>query len=92
MIGVGFPHIGMRREPTTAGRGVCVLVGGLMAVVVGWWSGGQTLVAWAGPVLARMSRAVMTSGVVSVMVAWMVAWRMGAFHTIWMSKAASSSA
>jgi hypothetical protein len=55
-------------------------------------SGGQTLVVWAGPALARMSRAVMTSGVVSVMVAWMVAWRRGAFQTIWMSNAASSSA
>ena len=71
---------------------MCALVGGLIAVVVGWLSGGQTLAVCAGPVLARMSRAVMTSGVVSVMVAWMVAWRRGAFHTIWMSNAASSSA
>ena len=62
MIGVGFPHIGMRREPTTAGLGVCVLVGGLIAVLVGWLSGGQTSVVWAGPLLARVSRAVMGRG------------------------------
>jgi hypothetical protein len=47
---------------------LCVLVGGLMAVLVEWSSGGQTLVMWAGSVLARASSAVTFSGVVSVMV------------------------
>jgi len=39
-----------------------------MAVLVEWSSGGQTLVMWAGSVLARASSAVTVSGVVSVMV------------------------
>ena len=50
------------------------------------------LVAGAWLPVARASRALTMPGVVSVMVAWMVACRMGAFHAIWMSKAANSSA
>ena len=57
-----------------------VLVAALCAVLPAWVS------------LARARRAVTMPGVVSVMVAWKVAWRVGAFHTIWMSNTANSSA
>ena len=77
-FGHAFRQIGMREEPYPMAGWGFALVGALFA--------GDVAGVWVS--LARVSRSVMTWGVVSVMVAWKVACRMGAFHTIWMSKTA----
>ena len=63
-----------------------------MSVLVAALSLAAVLVAGAWLSLARARRAVTMLGVVSVMVAWKVACRMGAFHTIWMPNTSNSSA
>jgi hypothetical protein len=61
----------------------------LVSVLVVALSLAAGLVAGAWLSLARARRALTICGVVSVMVAWKVACRMGAFHAIWMSNTAN---